>query len=172
MSEIITAENTELLTSFLTDVYRKSYLAAALNLQESLKDGIENGEVQKADISVVNHFSKGVYLREFRAKAGTLVVSKMHKTEHYIIFLTGSASIATDQGVELINAPFITKTVPGVKRVAYFHKDSSCITIHPTELTDVDEIENEIIVPDGKEEEFLNSIGRSIKELISCHGQQ
>ena len=170
MSEIIAPEDAGLLTAFLTDIHRQSYLSAALTLQDGLKDGIDSGEVQPADISVVNHFSKGVYLREFRAKAGTLAVSKMHRTEHYIIFLSGSVSIATDEGVELVKAPCVAKTTPGTKRVAYFHEDSVCITIHPTELNDVDQIEKEIIVPDGKEEEFLNSIGRSIEELISCHG--
>ncbi|WP_326519025.1 hypothetical protein [Acinetobacter sp. CAAS 2-6] len=170
MSDVIPPEDAGLLTEFLTDIHRQSYLSAALTLQDVLEDGIDNGDVKPADVSVLDHFSKGLYLREFRAKAGTLAVSKMHRTEHYIIFLSGSVSIATDEGIELIKAPCIAKTTPGTKRVAYFHEDSVCVTVHPTELSDVDEIEKEIIVPTGEEQAFLTSIGRSVEELISCHG--
>ncbi|NGP41066.1 hypothetical protein [Acinetobacter lwoffii] len=170
MNDVTTPEDERLLTEFLTDIHRQSYLSAALNLQNGLQDGISSGDIQPAETSVTDHFSKGLYLREFKAKAGTLAVSKMHRTEHIIIFLTGSVSIATDNGVELIKAPCIAKTTPGTKRVAYFHEDSICVTVHATELSDVDEIEKEIIVPEGEERAFLTSIGRSIEEFTSCHG--
>jgi hypothetical protein len=57
--------------------------------------------------------------------------------------------------------------MPGTKRVAYFHEDSTCMTIHPTESTDLEEIEKEVIVPHGEEEKFLISIGHNIQEFIS-----
>ena len=82
------------------------------------------------------------------------------------MFLTGSLSVMTENGIEYIKAPCIQRTMPGTKRIAYFHEDSTCMTIHPTENTDLQEIEKEIIVPSGEEEEYLISIGHSMQEFI------
>lgn len=167
MSEIISPENTELLTHIMGGAQQQSYVNSALNLQNQLEQKIESGEIEKADTGLVHHFGPKLYLREFSAKAGTLVVSKMHRTEHFILFLTGSLSVLTENGIEHIKAPYIQRTMPGTKRVAYFHENSTCMTIHPTESTDLEEIEKEVIVPEGMEEEFLISIGRNIQEFIS-----
>ena len=106
---------------------------------------------------VVHHFAPGVYMRQMDAKAGTLVVSKMHRTEHFIMFLKGSCSVLTDDGVELIKAPCVLRTMPGTKRIGYFHEDTSCITIHPTGSTDLEKIEKQVIVPESEEIAFLKS---------------
>ena len=167
MTDIIPPENTEFLIHIMSGAHKQSYISSALSLQNELEQKIESGEIEKADTGLLNHFSPGVYLREFSAKAGTLVVSKMHRTEHFILFLTGSLSVLTENGIEHIKAPCIQRTMPGTKRVAYFHEDSTCMTIHPTESTDLNEIEKEVIVPDGYEEKFLTSIGHNIQEFIS-----
>lgn len=163
--EIIASDNTELLAQILSDFKCQSYVETALGLQDQLKKGIESGEIEAADTSVIDHFAPNVYLRQFDAKAGTLVVSKMHRTEHFIVFLTGSLSIATDDCIEHIKAPLIARTMPGTKRVVYFHEDSTCLTIHPTKLTDVDEIEKQIIVPELEISDFLKSIGHDLEEF-------
>ncbi|MFH7805548.1 hypothetical protein [Acinetobacter sp. BSP-53] len=166
MTEIISPENTELLTYIMGGAHKQSYVHSALNLQNEIEQKLESGELEKVDTGLVNHFAPKIYLREFSAKAGTLVVSKMHRTEHFIMFLTGSLSVMTENGIEYIKAPCIQRTMPGTKRIAYFHEDSTCMTIHPTENTDVQEIEKEIIVPSGEEEEYLISIGHSTQEFI------
>ena len=167
MSDIIQHENTELLAQILGGMNQGSYVNSALSLQEDIEQKIESGEIEKADTGLLNHFAPGVYLREFSAKAGTLVVSEMHRTEHFILFLTGSLSVMTENGVEYIKAPCIQRTMPGTKRIAYFHEDSSCMTVHPTQSTDLEERRKEVIVPYGQEEDFLISIGRSLQEFIA-----
>ena len=165
MSEIISPEDTDFLAYVMGGAHKQSYVGAAINLQNELEQKIESGEIKTADTGLVHHFGPKLYLREFSAKAGTLVVSKMHRTEHFILFLTGSLSVLTENGIEHIKAPCIQRTMPGTKRVVYFHEDSTCMTIHPTESTDLEEIEKEVIVPEGKEEEFLTSIGLNIQEI-------
>ena len=104
-------------------------------------------------------------MRQMNAKAGTLVVSKMHRTEHMNILLTGSLTVATEDGIELLKAPLVIKSMPGTKRIGYFHEDSSWITVHPTQTTDLDLIEQQVIVPDDEIDQFLASLPNQCKEI-------
>lgn len=165
MSEIISPENTELLAYILGDLQQEPYIEAALGLQEQLEKGIESGDMQSAEINVVDYFAPGVYMRQMNAKAGTLVVSKMHRTEHMNILLTGSLTVATENGIELLKAPLVIKSMPGTKRIGYFHEDSSWITVHPTQTTDLDLIEQQVIVPDDEIDQFLASLPNQCKEI-------
>ena len=165
MSEIISPENTELLAYILGDLQQEPYIEAALGLQEQLEKGIESGDMQSAEINVVDYFAPGVYMRQMNAKAGTLMVSKMHRTEHMNILLTGSLTVATENGIELLTAPLVIKSMPGTKRIGYFHEDSSWITVHPTGETDLELIEQQVIVPDDEIDQFLASLPNKCKEI-------
>ena len=165
MSEIISPENTELLAYILGDLQQEPYIEAALGLQEQLEKGIESGDMQSAEINVVDYFAPGVYMRQMNAKAGTLMVSKMHRTEHMNILLTGSLTVATEDGIELLKAPLVIKSMPGTKRIGYFHEDSSWITVHPTGETDLELIEQQVIVPDDEIDQFLASLPNQCKEI-------
>ena len=165
MSEIISPENTELLAYILGDLQQEPYIEAALGLQEQLEKGIESGDMQSAEINVVDYFAPGVYMRQMNAKAGTLMVSKMHRAEHMNILLTGSLTVATENGIELLTAPLVIKSMPGTKRIGYFHEDSSWITVHPTGETDLELIEQQVIVPDDEIDQFLASLPNQCKEI-------
>lgn len=108
------------------------------------------GEVQ-ADIPLRHYFVLGLYAREVDIKAGTLMVSKIHKTEHLFILSKGSLSVLTENGVVKLTAPHTMITKPGTRRVAYAHDDSVVTTFHVTNKTDLAEIEADIIaaVPDN-----------------------
>jgi hypothetical protein len=80
MSEVITADNTELLAHILGDIQNKAYIDVVRNVQQQITDNAE-----LIDVPVVHHFAPGVYMRQMDAKAGTLVVSKMHRTAHRVI---------------------------------------------------------------------------------------
>lgn len=150
--EIIAADNTELLAHILGDIQQRAYIDTVRDVQKQLS---ESPDV--IDVPVQHHFAPGVYMRQMDAAAGTLVVSKMHRTEHFIMFLKGSCSVLTEDGVELIKAPCVLRTMPGTKRIGYFHEDTSCITIHPTGSTDLEEIEKQVIIPESEEIAFLKS---------------
>ncbi|TCB52669.1 hypothetical protein E0H80_02205 [Acinetobacter sp. ANC 4779] len=165
MSEIISPENTELLAHILGDLQQESYIEAALGLQNQLEKGIEAGDMQSAEINVVDYFAPGVYMRQMNAKAGTLVVGKMNRNEHINILLTGSLTVATEKGIKLLTAPVVLKSMPGTKRIGYFHEDSSWITVHPTNETDLELIEQQVIVPDHEIDQFLASLPSKCKEI-------
>lgn len=166
------ADNTLLLMQVLGDLGNKTYIELVKDVQKKLESGIDHGEISEGEAPTTHYFAPKVYLRQMDAKAGTLVVSKMHRTEHMNILLKGSLTIVTENGIELLKAPMIIKSLPGTKRIGYFHEDSSWVTIHPTSQTDLEEIEKEVIVPEKEIDEFLKSIGYKHKEFKLCHGEQ
>lgn len=93
------------------------------------------------EIPVKHHFSKGVYAREIRIPAGSLVVGKLHKFQNLNILSEGEISVLSIDGAERMKAPCTIVSSPGVKRLAYAHTDVVWTTIHGTEETDVDKIE-------------------------------
>ena len=160
MSDIISQDSTELLAYILGDIQNKAYISVVRDVQQQITDNAE-----LIDVPVDHHFAPGVYMRQMNAKAGTLVVSKMHRTEHMNILLTGSLTVATENGIELLKAPLVIKSIPGTKRIGYFHEDSSWITVHPTRTTDLDLIEQQVIVPDDEIDQFLASLPNQCKEI-------
>ncbi|AOA57573.1 hypothetical protein [Acinetobacter larvae] len=160
MSEIIKPDNTELLQQIFGDIQQQSYIDVVRDVQQQIQDNAE-----LIDVPVVNHFAPGVYMRQMDAVAGTLVVSKMHRTEHMNILIKGSITVATENGIEFLQAPVVLKSMPGTKRIGYFHEDSSWITVHPTEETDLEKIEQQVIVPDSEIDQFLASLPQKVKEF-------
>mgnify|MGYP003600096719 FL=1 len=160
MSDIISQDSTELLAYILGDIQNKAYISVVRDVQQQITDNAE-----LIDVPVDHHFAPGVYMRQMNAKAGTLVVSKMHRTEHMNILLTGSLTVATEDGIELLKAPLVIKSMPGTKRIGYFHEDSSWITVHPTRTTDLDLIEQQVIVPDDEIDQFLASLPNQCEEI-------
>lgn len=158
--EIIAADNTELLAYILGDIQQRAYIDTVRDVQQQLSESPD-----QIDVPVQHHFAPGVYMRQMDAAAGTLVVSKMHRTEHMNILLKGSLTVATEDGIQLMTAPCVLKSMPGTKRIGYFHEDSSWITIHPTSDTDLEKIEQQVIVPDDEINQFLASLPNRLKEI-------
>ena len=160
MNEVIPTSNTELLAQILGDMQNRTYINVVRDVQQQLS---ESPDV--IDVPVQHHFAPGVYMRQMDAAAGTLVVSKMHRTEHMNILLKGSLTVATENGIELLKAPCVLKSMPGTKRIGYFHEASSWITVHPTSDTDLEKIEQQVIVPDDEIDQFLASLPNRLKEI-------
>ena len=129
--------------------------AKLAQLTDCMQDGIADGSLEERDPPVIHHFSKGVYCREIHIPAGTLVVGKIHKTAHMNIISQGDISVRTQFGTERYKSPYTFRSEVGTQRAVYAHTDTVWTTIHPTELTDVDAIEDEIIAKDYAEIEKL-----------------
>ena len=160
MNEIIAPDNTELLKRIFGDLQSQKYIDVVRDVQKQIQDHAE-----LIDVPVEHHFAPGVYMRQMDAKAGTLVVSKMHRTEHMNVLLSGSLTVATENGIEYLKAPAVIKSMPGTKRIGYFHEDTSWMTVHPTDSTDLEEIEKQVIVPEEEIDQFLASFQSKCKEI-------
>ena len=142
-----------------------------------LRDKVRQAEVIMRDhgipveIPAVHHFAnkgtkRGIYAREIRIPAGTLLTGKIHKYEQVNILSYGEIEVLTERGVVLARAPFTIVSPPGTKRIAYAHTDCVWTTIHATDETELDRIEAEFIAQ--SEADYLDFV-RLLPEAV-CPG--
>lgn len=102
-------------------------------------------DLQPVDMPVVDHFSHGVYGRELRIPAGTILTGKIHKFDNLNVLLEGEMLVLTDQGAKRVRAGHLEVSPPGTKRAALTLTDCRWLTVHGTYETDVDKIEAKFI---------------------------
>lgn len=102
----------------------------------------------QVELPTEHFFADGMYCRVLFRPAGTLIVGKVHKREHFYIICSGTVKVTTDGGVKEITGPKIIVCRPGTKRAVLALTDATCLTVHRTESQDLDEIEAEIIEPE------------------------
>ena len=108
----------------------------------------ELNKLDQADCPVTHHFAPGVYIREIFMPAGTVVIGKIHKTEHFNILERGVCTIVhDDHTIEELRAPLTFVSKAGVQKVLYINEDTVWKTVHVTEETDLVMLENLLIEP-------------------------
>lgn len=118
----------------------------------SMRNKIERleGLMKQVDAKVViepmHYFAKGLYARAIHIPKGTLLTGKIHKQEHLNIVAQGVISVLTEDGPQTVRAPFTMVSKPGTKRVGYALEDTVWITVHATDETDVNKIDDELVV--------------------------
>jgi quercetin dioxygenase-like cupin family protein len=100
------------------------------------------------ELPVQHDFLDGVYMRTVYMKAGLVVVGKIHKQEHVAIISKGSATVLTEHGVVEMKAPFIFKSPPGARRALRIHEDMVWTTVHRSDHTDLENLEEQLIAKD------------------------
>jgi hypothetical protein len=113
---------------------------------QTLKEALS--KLPQAELITNHYFADGMYCREVIRPAGTLIVGKIHKREHFYIILSGEVTVSGDGYRERIKAPRILVSAPGTQRAVFAHEDTRCITVHRTDSRDLDVIERELIEPD------------------------
>ena len=111
-----------------------------------------------------HHFAPGVYARELFIPKGSILTGKIHKTEHLNIVSQGVIAVATEEGQKLIKAPCTFVSKPGTKRAGYALEDTTWTTIHVTEETDLEKIEDQVIAKDYSEVKALTMEKRELLE--------
>ena len=102
-------------------------------------------------------FTDGMYIREIFMPAGSLITSKVHKTEHPYIVSYGKVAVSIDgDDWDEITAPYTGITKPGTRRVLYILEDCIWTTFHrvdnmKSEYNDLNDDEKENIVKEIEE---------------------
>ena len=101
-------------------------------------------------VSPTRHvFAKGAYMRCIHMSKGTITTSKIHKTQHISVVVSGDVTIAKADGTqERVTGPHIFVTEPNTKRAIVVNEDTMWITFHVTDKTDLASIEADVITED------------------------
>lgn len=146
----------------LTKEFRDKMTVAEISIKE-MDGALQDKDIEKI-CPLVHSYGDGCYVRQIFMPKGTLIISKLHKKTHPYFVMTGVASVATENGVETIQAPYQGITQAGTKRALYIHEDMVWTTVHVTNETDLDKIEEEIIVKDfGEYDSLVDSLNNSLK---------
>jgi hypothetical protein len=104
-------------------------------------------KMPQAELETEHYFSDGMYCRKLIRPAGTLIVGKVHKKDHFFLCAKGEIIAWSESGMRYLKAGDVICSKPGTKRVTYAITDAIGITFHRTDKTDLDEIEKELIEP-------------------------
>jgi len=94
-----------------------------------------------------HYFSDGMYCRKLIRPAGTLIIGKVHKKDHFFLCAKGEIIAWSESGMRHLKAGDVICSKPGTKRVTYAITEAIGITFHRTDKTNLDEIEEELIEP-------------------------
>lgn len=111
------------------------------------------------ELLVKHHFSKDVYARELHIPKDTMLTGHIHKYENLNILIKGRMKVLVDHEVKEVEAPFIVVSPPGTKRIAYAIEDCVWVTIHGTDETDLNIIEQKFVA--HTEQEYLEFVGKN-----------
>ena len=125
---------------------RKEFREKITDLEEAIIN-IEGttGEIMHRENPVKHTFAGGCYVREIYNPANELIVTKIHKKEHPFFLMKGEMSILTEEGIQNIKAPYQGVTKPGTKRAIYTHEECVFITVHATDNTTIESVEEEVV---------------------------
>lgn len=110
-------------------------------------EGVMRG-MQQLELPTEHYFADGMYARVLPRPAGTVIVGKVHKREHFYICTKGSVQVYMDDEVKTLNAGDILVSKPGTKRAVFALEDSVCMTVHRTRKRNLERIEKELIEDD------------------------
>jgi len=105
---------------------------------------------QAPGMDTTHFFGGGMYCRRIAIPAGRVIVSKVHSTEHMFIGCVGELMVA-GQGENYTLSPGDVIVSPiGTKRVVFSVTDVVVMTVHKTDKTSVDALEEELMHDDGR----------------------
>jgi hypothetical protein len=108
----------------------------------------EMSVLPQMELETEHYFSGGMYCRKLTRPAGTLIVGKVHKKDHFFMCAKGEIRAWSEKGMVTLKAGDVICSKAGTKRVTLALTDAVGITFHKTNKTNLDKIEKELIEPD------------------------
>ena len=143
----------------MSDLALQGHTPEILALESWIKENVDQNEMLKT--TELNHYRiQGVYARELKLKAGTILTGKIHNFESMGILSQGRMRILTSEGAKIVEAPYVTVDKPGIKRLGVCETDCTFVSIHKTDAETIEDIEDEL-VSDTFEQFELKRLGRS-----------
>lgn len=115
---------------------------------EEYDDVITGDENIEKHNPMEHFFADGQYIRKITFPAQEFIVTKIHKKKHPFFLMEGKLSILSEHGKVTLEAPHFDITLPGTKRIIFTHTACTFITVHATDETEVDKVEEDVIAKD------------------------
>ena len=112
----------------------------------------DNGLRERYDYLVDNVIADGVLARTVLMPKGDIVVGEKHKEETINILIRGELKVWVNGEVKHIKAPYMVKSKANTRKVAYIIEDVVWTSIHRVTSTNLDDIEDEVIIKTSREE--------------------
>lgn len=145
MNDLSCQESCELSNSFESRALEQ---LLAPSREQIMRLESEMRKFESMDLPLAHNFAPGTYARTCFLPKGSLIVGKIHKHAHQNIVSCGRVTVVTEFGRMEIQGPYVFTSQPGTKRALYVHEDTYWTTIHLTDETDLEKIEDEIIAKD------------------------
>ena len=131
----------ELVDTVFTDkqVSREVFRANVQKLENMLKDVPGYTKRYDAPLKYNHYFTPGQYAREITIPERFLLTTGIHATEHIAIISKGKCMIATEDGLQIVEAPHTMITKIGTKRAIYVIEEVVWTTIHAIAATTEEE---------------------------------
>lgn len=164
----ITPQDNDPVNNFIEKLNSGNNLAISIEETRAIiakfEEAMLSGCGEPIEIPIEHYFSKDVYAREMRVPKGVLLTGKIHRFQNLNILSQGEVSVLSIDGLIRVKAPYTIVASPGTKRLIFTHEDTVWTTIHGTNETDVDKIEEQFIAKSYEELTVING------ELRKCLG--
>lgn len=101
--------------------------------------------VDVVDGGLEHQFINGLYVRMVRLPAGMTFTTKIHKKKHPFFLMSGRCRVVTAEGFEILEGPMMGVTEPGTKRLMHIEEEVVWYTVHRTDKTNPQDVEEEVI---------------------------
>lgn len=103
---------------------------------------------EKVSLEPINHFVPGLYVRELRMPAGTILTGKYHRQKDILILAQGQATFLTKDGQRTLSAPCVTTVEADTKPIINCITDVVFVSAHanPDDTQDMEVIEKRVVI--------------------------
>lgn len=124
------------------------------------------GSLPEVDCPLQHVFAPGAYARTMFIPAGTVIVGKIHKHAHLNILSQGVVLVVTEtEGERQLTGPLTMVSPPGTKRAVHALTDVVWTTIHLTDETNLEKIEEQVIAKTFEEYEQFRLQEETMKQI-------
>lgn len=112
-------------------------------------------DLPQIEIPIEHHFDHGVYARKMTSPAMTIISGRVHRHGHLCMVLRGHIRVfdGVHGGVVRdLRGGDVFSSQPNARRMLYSVEETVFITVHRTDKTTADEVEEEIFMPSWAKE--------------------
>lgn len=134
--------NSQLSVNFIKKLEGLQNVIIESNLEGTYGDG--KNLVNNEEFPITNNFTDGLYMRQMKMKAGTIVISAIHHTNHFWFLLSGKVVVENENEIVEHIAPCWSYSLKGTKRLIKCIEDCVWINViaNPSDTRDMKAIED------------------------------